>query len=610
MDDNGFQWSLLLRFMNSTTLRNLPGFAIRMFGKLKPRILDRYIFLEILVPFLVCLLILTTLFMSIVLKDIVVELLGKGIPIHKVLYYLFNLISEKITQAIPIACLFGGILAAGRLSGDSEIVAMRSAGVSFPRIYAVFLFAGFLTTCIVAFMNLYYGPVSAKARENFENWLKSYHSLTLVKTGRFLGNAKMDGVSLKGQDIYAGQRENEILKEVHIREWLNSVDEQSSERIQVRNMLIPIGDGFITQIVHAESGQLVEREKIPEPKEEEPPATDLPPGIDPSQLPMKPQQPPVEESSKEALLRLNKGFIIEISQDLSRVQTTDFTNGSMDYVIPPPPRSLGQLNVRPENYTFFELFDFLRKLEEGGTEIDPMQIVGPLMQQGDAAKAAAAGQGFTIKLPAMDQMKLMLNQNMTWMMMNGGNVGKPGGPTPEQWQNTITLTFQLRFFIENAAVSERKFKLEIQTRIAKSIACMIFFFISFPLGLVVKRSGRGMSFGLALSVCLGYFGLVAVGTNFAESGKVSAVAGGWAPNIAVALMGMYVMASRTEGFKQRFRKALRKLRPPIVQRQLDRIAWLFSKLAPIFRPVQKVIQAVNLAIRNRLARFSGNSGAT
>ncbi|MCE9596348.1 MAG: LptF/LptG family permease [Spirochaetia bacterium] len=598
-----------MSFINSATLRSLPASFLRVIGKLKPRILDRYIFLEILVPFLVCLLILTTLFMSIVLKDIVVELLGKGIAIHKVLFYLFNLISEKITQAIPIACLFGGILAAGRLSGDSEIVAMRSAGVSFPRIYVVFLFTGFLTTCLVAFMNLYYGPVSAKARENFENWLKSYHSLTLVKTGRFLGNAKMDGVSLKGQDIYAGQRENEILKEVHIREWVNSVNDQNSERIAVRNMFIPIGDGFITQIVHAETGQLIEREKTPEPVEpaEPEPVSDLPPGIDPSQLPMKPQEVQNEDSNKESLLRLNKGFIIEISEDLSRVQTTNFTNGSMDYVIPPPPRALGQLNVRPENYTFFELFEFIRKLEEGGTEIDPMQIIGPAA---GAAKMDKMQPGMTIKLPAMEQMKQLLQQNMTWMMINGNNVGKPGGPTPDQWQNTITLTFQLRFFIENAAVSERKFKLEIQTRIAKAVACMIFFFISFPLGLVVKRSGRGMSFGLALSVCVGYFGLVAVGTNFAESGKVSAAVGGWAPNVAVAFMGMYVMASRTEGFKQRLRKTLRKLRPPIVERQLVRIGNVLGKAAPLFRPVGRVAQAFKSIVQNRISRLFRKSKTT
>ncbi|HNE25142.1 MAG TPA: LptF/LptG family permease, partial [Leptospiraceae bacterium] len=94
---------------------------------LKPRILDRYIFLEILAPFLVWLALLTTLFMSIVLKDIAGELFGKGISPFKISVYIFYLIAEKITQTIPVACLFSGILAAGRLSGDSEIVAMRSA---------------------------------------------------------------------------------------------------------------------------------------------------------------------------------------------------------------------------------------------------------------------------------------------------------------------------------------------------------------------------------------------------------------------------------------------------------------------------------------------------
>jgi len=566
-----------MKFRISKSFSLLNDFRERV----RPRILDRYIFLEIMVPFLVCLLILTTLFMSIVLKDIAGELFGKGIALSKILLYLFYLVSEKLTAAIPIACLFGGILAAGRLSGDSEIVAMRSAGVSFPRIYIVFLFSGFLTTVVVAFMNLYYGPVSQRAREDFENWLKSYHSLSLVKTGRFLGAANMNGLSLTGQDIYAGTRENDILKEVHIRWWLNSVDNKTSERVQVRNMLIPIGDGFLTQIVHAQSGQLIERERQPKPVETEPDAepvaTTLPPGVSPAK---KDAATDVEESKTEAVLRLNDGFIIEIAPDLSRVQVTDFTKGSMDYVIPPPPKPLGQLNVKPDNYTFPELFDFLKKIQEGGTEIDPMAILG-----GETGKVGENHGGVTIKLPGLEQMKAMLQQQMLWIATKAGSIGQPGGPTSEEFQNVVTLSMQMRFFLTNADTTQRKFRLEVQTRIAKSIACMIFFFISFPLGLVVKRSGRGMSFGLALVVFIGYFGLVLLGTNLAETGKVHPAVGGWLPDIVVAIAGVFIMASRTEGFKQRLKEASRAMKTPFVERQLARLRTLARVVAPLFRPL-------------------------
>lgn len=585
-----------------------------VFNRLRPSILDRYIFVEILVPFFVCLLLLTTLFMSLVLTDIADELLGKGISPLKVGLYLFYLISEKITQTIPFACIFGGILAAGRLSGDSEITAMRSAGVSFPRIYIVFVFFGFLATCVVAFTNLYYGPVSARAREDFENWLKSYHSLSLVKTGRFLGGGKMDGISLKGQDIFAGSRRGDVLHEIHIREWLNSMDEKNSETIFLRNIMIPIGDGYITQIVHAKRGRLLERKKTPEPEVpaeelppdanpavpaespagQEPPATDpagMPPGLDPNMVKEPEHQKAIQEedSDREAVLRLEEGFIIEIAPDLSRIQTTDFTNGTMDYVVPPPPKPLGRLNVKPDNYTLFELYDFLVKLEEGGTEIDPCAILGGA---GGAKISEKSDCGFTFKLPGLSQMKLMSMQMPLWIAQNQGKVGKEGGPTAEQFQAMMTMMAQIQVFLKDAEKTKLKFEMEIQNRFARSFACMIFFFVSFPLGLVVKRSGKGMGFALALVVIMVYFGTYMITTGQANAGKMNAVAAAWLPNAVIAGMGLYVMASRTEGFRQR----VKFLRARILSPASELLARWLQPLAPVLGPAGRAFARLASAV--------------
>lgn len=560
-----------------------------LFSRIRPSILDRYIFVEILVPFFVCLLLLTTLFMSLVLTDIADELLGKGISPVKISLYLFYLISEKLTQTIPFACIFGGILAAGRLSGDSEITAMRSAGVSFPRIYVVFIFFGFLATCVVAFTNLYYGPVSARAREDFENWLKSYHSLSLVRTGRFLGAGSMDGLSLKGQDIFAGSRRGDVLHEIHIREWVNALDEKTSERIFLRNTMIPIGDGYITQIVHAKRGQLVERKRIKEPEAESPqepsapvdaPPAELPAGVDPGMVnPPEHQKAIVEEQSDtEAVLRLEEGFIIEIAADLSRVQTTNFTNGTMDYVVPAPPKPLGRLNVKPDNYTLWELFDFLKKLEEGGTEIDTCAILGGA---GGAKISEKSNCGSSYTLPGLSQMKLMSMQIPMWIAENHSKVGTEGGPTEEQFQAMTTMAMQIQVFLQDAQKTKLKFEMEIQNRIARSFACMIFFFVSFPLGLVVKRSGKGMSFALALVVILVYFGTYMFTTGRANSGKMDAMAAAWIPNLIIAAMGVYVMASRTEGFQQRLRALRKRIRIPFA----DRLLVLLRPLNPVFRRI-------------------------
>lgn len=200
---------------------------IGFFRRFQPAVLDRYIFLEILQPFLTALLFWTSLFVAMVLKDVIGDLLGKGISLLDIGRFLVYLVGEKITLTIPMACLFAGILAAGRLSGDSEITAMRAAGISFPRIYSVFLFAGLLAALAVAAMNLYLGPMAATAREKFETWLKSYHSLSLARPGQFLGGGDIDGLQKGGQDIYALSRDGSVLQGIQIRFWDYKLDDQN-----------------------------------------------------------------------------------------------------------------------------------------------------------------------------------------------------------------------------------------------------------------------------------------------------------------------------------------------------------------------------------------------
>ena len=487
----------------------------RRFGS---TVLDRYIFKEILIPFMMWLTFFTTLFMAIVLKDIIGELFGKGLGILNLLQYLSYLVGEQLTLTIPWACLLSGIMASGRLSGDSEIVAIRAAGISFPRMYAVFIFFGFLSMVVVGAMNLYIGPHNARAREDFEDRLKTYHSLSLVRAGRFLGRANFDGLSQKGSDIYAGAKQGRRLLQVQIREWFNFVTEDS-ERVSIKGKTIPIGDGFISQIVHAGSGELLTRRS---------PDGDL-----------------------KKIIRLRNGFLIELDEKQKHYQVTNFFDGHMDYLIPPPAKSMGRLNVRPDNYTFWELLDFVDKMVNGGNTIDLCAMDPSCKSSGknlQINQADGDGGGRVFKLPALSEMDFIIKQQQIWIMTNQGKVGQPGGPSPETMQQRMRIFLMLSAFMKDAEKTRRKFEVEIQSRIATPVACLLFFFISFPLGLTVKRSGKGMGFALAGGVFMVYNGLLSVGMSQAYAGKLHPAAGAWLPNLAIALIGVYVMSTRTDDF--------------------------------------------------------------
>ena len=484
---------------------------LRLAYRLKPKALDVYIFQEILQPFFTWLFFWTTLFMSIVIKDVLGDLVGKGIDFTRISVYLYYLLAEKITQTIPIACLLSGILAAGRLSGDSEITAMRASGISFPRIYAVFLFFGFLSMLFMGFMNLYYGPLAARERQAFQQWLQSYHSLTLVRPGQFLGAGDMEASASDSWDIYAAGRDGSDLTDVQIRSWNSRVlPGGKTEFVVVQNIKIPIGFGVMTRVIQAERGRIVKR---------------------------------VEDGNEVPLIHLENGYMIEADKNLASFTVTDFSEGQMNFVLPSPKKGLGKLNVQPEEYTFPELFEFIEGLEKGEHTISKEALETGSATIGEASK----GEG-TFRIPSPEEIEATLLQIRIWLAQNQGKVGQPGGPSKEEYNARIQYMLQLQILQEKAEKKFNEFNYEIHSRIATPLACMLFFFVSFPLGLVVKRSGKGMSFSLALMVLLLYYVLLSLGTTQALEGKMKPWQGAYLPLFGVGLLGIYIMASRTEGF--------------------------------------------------------------
>ncbi len=516
----------------------LPEFTFRgrRFGV---TVVDRYIFREILQPFLMALFFITTLFISVALKDVIGDLLSKGVDPLRIALFLVNLIMETLGLTLPVACLFAGILAAGRLSGDSEVTAMRAAGISFPRMYGVFLFAGLLSMLIMGYLLFYVSPASAKAREDFQNWLKTYHQLSMVKTGRFLGRADFDGMSSKGQDIYAESRTGSVLHNVQIREWQNEMDAAKTTTIQIGKVSVPLGNGFMTQIVHAREGEMLLRI--------------------------------TEEGTPEKFIRLTNGFAVELNQEEETFQITDFTGGTMDYVIPEPPPPLGRLNVQPSSRTFDELFEFVHRLDNGGIEITPMTLIGSMANVagvrkynsliGSASDAQIEGMlNRTIKLPSIQGMEVQAMQfRMLLPQLMQGKIPKN---MPQQFtalaasmgegdlSPQMMMMFAAMFdgLVKMAKETRRRFIYEIHSRMATPTACLLFFFISFPLGLVVKRSGKGMSFVLALFVFLAYYSSVMLAQAEAYGGGIDPALGAWLPNILLLVFGFYIMARRTDGF--------------------------------------------------------------
>ncbi|MFN8057556.1 MAG: LPS export ABC transporter permease LptG [Vicinamibacterales bacterium] len=94
------------------------------------RTLDRYLILESLLPFGLCLLVFTFILQIPPIMEQAEALIAKGVAWQTIGVILATLLPQALGITIPMALLIGVLMALGRLSGDRETVAMQACGIS------------------------------------------------------------------------------------------------------------------------------------------------------------------------------------------------------------------------------------------------------------------------------------------------------------------------------------------------------------------------------------------------------------------------------------------------------------------------------------------------
>jgi lipopolysaccharide export system permease protein len=127
------------------------------------KLLDRLILREVLSPFLNSVLMFIMLLFATAYLFKLTELLVKGVPLWTVVRVVLYSLPALVTWALPMAMLLGCLLAFGRLSSDSEHVALFAGGVSFFRISVPVAVMGGLVSLFAFFWNETVAPPAQRA---------------------------------------------------------------------------------------------------------------------------------------------------------------------------------------------------------------------------------------------------------------------------------------------------------------------------------------------------------------------------------------------------------------------------------------------------------------
>jgi lipopolysaccharide export system permease protein len=126
-------------------------------------IIHRYLIAEIIPPFAVSLLAFTTIVFSGRLLIITRMILVKGIGLGQILASTLYLFPYLLVFTLPMAATVGIILALMRLSVDYEMMALKTAGLSYFRLLAPILGFSLLVALLTFFLSTYASPWGQKS---------------------------------------------------------------------------------------------------------------------------------------------------------------------------------------------------------------------------------------------------------------------------------------------------------------------------------------------------------------------------------------------------------------------------------------------------------------
>ncbi len=275
--------------------------------------LYKYIVNEIWPTFLACLFVSVFIVVSTKMLSIIDLIVAKGVPIAQVVWMVVYLLPDIIAFALPAASLIAVVLAFLRLSVDSEIIALKSSGISLYQILPpVVLLScmGLLISIAISFIGVPWGNSS------FKNLIYQ------------IAESKAD-LGIK-ERVFSEPFHNVVF-------YVNHYSEQEKEMEDV--FVTDSRDSSITNTIIAEKGRVF-----------------------------------FHPEEKIITLRFKNGTIFVVEKDLQSGRTIKFKTYDLNIGLKDIMAALASRRKSPKEMTAGELMKHLRAVPKGEAEHNEMMI--------------------------------------------------------------------------------------------------------------------------------------------------------------------------------------------------------------------------------------------
>jgi lipopolysaccharide export system permease protein len=439
--------------------------------------LNKYLFKQSLIPFLLSVAVITTVLFLQFLIRAVDRFLGKGLDVFTIFEYLYLNLAWIIALSVPMSLLISSVMTFGRMAQQNEITALKSAGVNLYNIIKpAILFGSLVGIGLCLFNNFILPEMNYNARLLARDIYKKKPELS-IEPGYFVDMIpqytmivrEMDGKDFKDVKIFSKNQKSE---------QTTIYANQGSLSSDGNMITIDLMDGEIHEIdlsdydyyrkIEFKTHQImISMDELMLNRTTESNRTDREMRI--------PQM--IDEIERNKIL---------ISQIYERIENVK--------------KEIGITNLSAN--TLESIQEEVEKLKEKQIEVSSSEN-------------------------ELNDDSIISNlENKQYILSLTNNA--------RQFKNEFTL-------IENYEKTNNKFKVEIHKKFTLALACVLFTMVGAPLGILVRNGGMTIASGLSIAFFLVYYILLIWGEQLADRNLLNPGLGSWLPNIILFISGMVIL---------------------------------------------------------------------
>ena len=439
--------------------------------------LNKYLFKQSLIPFLLSVAVITTVLFLQFLIRAVDRFLGKGLDALTIFEYLYLNLAWIIALSVPMSLLISSVMTFGRMAQQNEITALKSAGVNLYNIIKpAILFGSLVGIGLCLFNNFILPEMNYNARLLARDIYKKKPELS-IEPGYFVDMIpqytmivkEMDGKDFKDVKIFSKNQKSE---------QTTIYANQGSLSSDGNMITIDLMDGEIHEI-------------------------DL--------------------SDYDYYRKIKfKTHQIMISMDelmLNRTTESNRTDREMRI-----PQMIDE--IEKNNNLISQIYDRINKVKEEIGITNPNANTLAIIENEIELLKQKKMNRVTEKKEFNKDVPIPALENKDYILSLTNNA--------RQFKNEFTL-------IENYEKTNNKFKVEIHKKFTLALACVLFTMVGAPLGILVRNGGMTIASGLSIAFFLVYYILLIWGEQLADRNLLNPGLGSWLPNIILFISGMVIL---------------------------------------------------------------------